>query len=127
MLVGILMNGYTPYLAAFWGITFCIIVGLVNPRNRLTLKDVFEGFVTGAKYALAIGAAAATVGIIIGVVTLTGVSFKVAFMVTSIASGWAAILLVAPELTTTIVGTLIFLPIALRPLLWKHGAPVGAN
>ena len=90
VLLGVLMNGYTPYLAAFWGITLCILVGLLNPRNRLTISDVFEGFVTGAKYALAVGAAAATVGIIIGVVTLTGVSFKVAFMVTSTASGWAA-------------------------------------
>lgn len=90
VLLGVLMNGYTPYLAAFWGITFCIVVGLVNPRNRLTLSDVFEGFVTGAKYALAVGAAAATVGIIIGIVTLTGVSFKVAFIVTSTASDWAA-------------------------------------
>ena len=89
VLVGILMNGYTPYLAAFWGITLCIVIGLVNPRNRLTLKDVFEAFVTGAKYALAVGAAAATVGIIIGIVTLTGVSFKVAYMVTSTAAGWA--------------------------------------
>ena len=90
VLLGVLMNGYTPYLAAFWGITLCILVGLLNPRNRLTISDVFEGFVTGAKYALAVGAAAATVGIIIGVVTLTGVSFKVAFMVTSTAAGWAA-------------------------------------
>ncbi len=89
-LLGVMMNGYTPYLAAFWGITLCILVGLLNPRNRLTVSDVFEGFVTGAKYALAVGAAAATVGIIIGIVTLTGVSFKVAFMVTSTASGWAA-------------------------------------
>lgn len=90
VLIGILMNGYTPYLAAFWGITLCILIGLVNPRNRLTPKDVFEAFVTGAKYALAVGAAAATVGIIIGVVTLTGVSFKVAYMVTSTAADWAA-------------------------------------
>ena len=36
------------------------------------------GFQVGAKYALAVGVAAATVGIIIGVVTLTGVGFKFA-------------------------------------------------
>src|SRR5690606_10785476 len=83
ILVAILMNGYTPYLAAFWGITACIVIGLVNPRNRLMPADIFEAFVTGAKYALAVGAAAATVGIVIGVVTLTGVSFKVAYIVTS--------------------------------------------
>jgi hypothetical protein len=34
---------------------------------------------TGAKYALAVGAAAATVGIVIGVVTLTGVGFKLSY------------------------------------------------
>ena len=39
--------------------------------------------------ALAVGAAAATVGIVIGVVTLTGVSFKIAYIVTSTAAGWA--------------------------------------
>ena len=72
--------------------TFCIIIGLVNPRNRMTIADVFAAFVVGAKYALAVGAAAATVGIIIGVFTLTGVSFKVAYIVTQTASDWAATL-----------------------------------
>jgi TRAP transporter 4TM/12TM fusion protein len=90
ILIGILLNGYTPYLAAFWGITACIVIGLINPGRRLTPRDIFDGFVTGAKYALAVGAAAATVGIVIGVVTLTGVSFKLAFIVTSTAAGWAA-------------------------------------
>ncbi|MBZ8134399.1 TRAP transporter permease [Afifella sp. IM 167] len=92
ILIGILMEGYTPYLAAFWGITACIVIGLVNPLNRITVKDVVEAFVLGAKYALAVGAAAATVGIIIGVVTLTGVSFKIAYMVTSTAGQWAELI-----------------------------------
>lgn len=92
VLVAILMNGNTPYLAAFWGITLCVLIGLVNPRNRMTFSDVFAAFVLGAKYALAVGAAAATVGIIIGVFTLTGVSFKVAYIVTQTAGGWAAVI-----------------------------------
>ncbi|WP_414833974.1 TRAP transporter permease [Afifella sp. YEN Y35] len=89
LLIGILLQGFTPYLAAFWGITACIVIGLVNPLNRIKVKDVVDAFVLGAKYALAVGAAAATVGIIIGVVTLTGVSFKIAYMVTSTAGQWA--------------------------------------
>jgi TRAP-type uncharacterized transport system fused permease subunit len=63
-LVALLLMGYTPYLAAFWGITLCVAVCLVNPRRRITLADLVDGFVTGAKYALAVGAAAAVVGII---------------------------------------------------------------
>ncbi len=92
ILIGVLLNGNTPYLAAFWGITSCIVIGFLNPRHRLTPRDVFESFVIGAKYALAVGAAAATVGIVIGVVTLTGVSFKVSYIVTSNAAAWAAVI-----------------------------------
>ncbi|MYZ49349.1 TRAP transporter permease [Propylenella binzhouense] len=109
ILIAVLMNGKTPYLAAFWGITSCMAVGLLNPRRRLTPRDIFDGFVTGAKYALAVGAAAATVGIIIGVVTLTGVSFKIAYIVTSTASGWAESIqtLLPFELMTTAALTLL--------------------
>ena len=44
-----------------------------------------SGLRDGAKYALAVGAAAATVGIVVGVVTLTGVGFKLSSIVTSTA------------------------------------------
>jgi TRAP-type uncharacterized transport system fused permease subunit len=45
---------------------------------------------TGGKYALAVGAAAATVGLVIGVVTLTGVGFKLSTLITGAAQGLAA-------------------------------------
>jgi TRAP transporter 4TM/12TM fusion protein len=89
-LIGVLLAGYTPYLAAFWGITLCIVVGLLNPRRRMTFLELFEGLRDGAKYALAVGAAAATVGIVVGVVSLTGVGFKVSYIVTSTAAEMAA-------------------------------------
>ncbi|TDX88144.1 TRAP transporter 4TM/12TM fusion protein [Neorhizobium sp. R1-B] len=89
VLIAVLLSGYTPYLAAFWGITLCVAVGLLNPRRRMSFTDVFEGLRDGAKYALAVGAAAATVGIIVGVVTLTGVGFKISFIVTSTAAQMA--------------------------------------
>ncbi len=88
-LIAILMAGYTPYMAAFWGITLCVAVGLFNPRKRMSLLEVFEGLGDGAKYALAVGAAAATVGIVVGVVTLTGVGFKLSYIVTSTAANMA--------------------------------------
>lgn len=89
VLIAVLMSGYTPYLAAFWGITLCIAVGLLNPRRRMSFTELFEGLRDGAKYALAVGAAAATVGIIVGVVTLTGVGFKISYIVTSTAAQMA--------------------------------------
>lgn len=83
MLVGVLASGRTPYLAAFAGITGCIVVGMLNPAQRLKWRDLYDAFETGAKYALAVGAAAGCVGIVIGVVTLTGVGFKISSIVIS--------------------------------------------
>jgi len=45
----------------------------------------------GAKYALAVGAAAATVGIVVGVVSLTGMGFKLSFMITRLAADLGAL------------------------------------
>jgi TRAP-type uncharacterized transport system fused permease subunit len=140
LLIGILVSGRTPYLAAFTGISSCAIVGLTTragqPRHnwallagctrlllvlvfggietswsswhlrrgagghaaagwpsriqgRIGLPALVEAFSTGAKYALAVGAAAATVGIVIGVVTLTGVGFKLSTIITGAAQAVA--------------------------------------
>ena len=131
MLVGLLVSGRTPYLAAFWGITGCIVVGLLNPRRRLTPRAIVEGFIVGAKYALAVGAAAATVGIIVGVVTLTGVGFKISYIVTSTAADLAgAATAVLPAFlgdvpTLTLVFTLMMTGIVC--ILMGAGVPTTAN
>jgi TRAP transporter 4TM/12TM fusion protein len=136
VLLAVLFSGYTPYLAAFWGITACVVVGMSQRHPLVALAtggaiiacavtgllttgeatvalfaagaavslvfalrdaggrqaaiEIADAFVTGAKYAIAVGAAAATVGIIVGVVTLTGVGFKISSIVTSSAGAIAA-------------------------------------
>ncbi|MBT9372261.1 TRAP transporter permease [Rhizobium sp. CSW-27] len=131
VLIAVLMSGYTPYLAAFWGITLCVAVGLLNPRRRMSFGEVFDGLRDGAKYALAVGAAAATVGIIVGVVTLTGVGFKISYIVTSTAAQiatWVGTLLpaglFAPQ-TLTLLFTLIMTGVVC--ILMGCGIPTTAN
>ena len=131
VLIGVLVSGRTPYLAAFAGITACIVVGLLNPVQRLRWRDLYDAFETGAKYALAVGAAAGTVGIVIGVVTLTGVGFKVSFIVIAasqaIAGAAAAILpdfLVNMQTLTLIAALMIT---GLVCILMGCGIPTTAN
>ncbi|TXL82416.1 TRAP transporter permease [Vineibacter terrae] len=101
-----LFDGSTPYLAAFWGITLCIVVGLARPAVgavhagggavaaalRAAFMDLVDAFVMGAKYALAVGGAAAAIGIIIGVVTLTGTALKFATIIVGVANDGASLL-----------------------------------
>jgi TRAP transporter 4TM/12TM fusion protein len=62
---------------------------LAQVRGRIAYSVLWEALETGAKYALAVGAAAATVGLVIGVVTLTGVGFKVSYIITTAAQALA--------------------------------------
>ncbi len=130
-LIAILLSGYTPYLAAFWGITGCVLVGFINPAGRLSIADLIDAFVTGAKYALAVGAAAATVGIVVGVVTLTGVGFKVSFIVTSGAREAAAwIMPLIPFNLVSPQGLSLFLTLVLTGIvciIMGCGIPTTAN
>jgi len=131
LLVAIISTGRTPYMAAFWGISACIVVGFLNPRNRLTLPDLYNCFKMGAKYALAVGASAAAVGIIVGVVSLTGMGFKVSFMVTSAAQQLAELMVpFVPFGFTDLAGITLFLTLvftAFSCILLGAGIPTTAT
>ena len=65
------------------------VLAVFNPQKRLTMPELSESVETGVKYALAVGAASAAVGIVVGVINTTGVGFRIGFMVTSGAAGMA--------------------------------------
>ena len=60
----------------------CTAVATLNPQARITLPEMATTFETGVKYALAVGAASAAVGIVVGVINTTGIGFRIGFMVT---------------------------------------------
>lgn len=86
ILVYMILSGKTPDFAAVYGIIACVVVGFLNPVNRLTLPDLWQALADGARNTLAVGAAAATVGIVVGVVTLTGVGFRLGYVVVQTAT-----------------------------------------
>ena len=102
-----------------------------NIKGRISMTVLVEALETGAKYALAVGAAAATVGIVIGVVTLTGVGFKVSYIITGAAqamAGGVASILPASWIsmnTLTLVAALIMT--GLVCILLGCGIPTTAN
>ena len=59
------------------------VIGVFNPQKRIKLPEFLDAVETGVKYALAVGAASAAVGIVVGVINTTGVGFRIGFMVTT--------------------------------------------
>ena len=103
----------------------------IAAKSRIAKKDLVEAFETGAKYALAVGAAAATVGIVIGVVTLTGVGFKLSYIITSAAQTLASTALailptgLVETKTLTLLAALIMTAVVC--VLMGCGIPTTAN
>lgn len=131
ILITMIVRGYTPYWAAFWGITSCIVVGFLNSKNRLTIRDLVDAFQLGAKYALAVGAAAAAVGIIVGVITSSGMGFKLSFVVTDFAGTTAQdIHTLLPFLPFTVEALSLFLTlifVAMACIVMGAGLPTTAT
>jgi TRAP transporter 4TM/12TM fusion protein len=100
-------------------------------RGRIAPGTLLEVFETGAKYALAVGAAAGTVGIVIGVVTLTGVGFKISFIITSAATSLAQNLTaIVPAWLATTQGLALLAALVMTGvvcILMGCGIPTTAN
>ena len=133
VLLYVLFSGFTPYMAAFWGITTAIVVGLVNPMRRVSWREFLEAFYEGGRGALAVGAICAAVGIVIGVISLTGLAFRLGFMVTGAAQDLGQILhaglsIVTWELLTlkdiTLFLSMVFIGVAC--ILMGAGVPTTA-
>ena len=98
ILVYFILSGKTPDYAAVYGIIACVVVGFLNPTHRLSIKDLWDSLAAGAKNTLAVGAAAATVGVVVGVVTLTGVGFRLGYVVVQTANDIGTFLSALPIL-----------------------------
>lgn len=82
-----LITGYSPVKASFYAIVITFIASMLSKETRLTPKRLLIAFEKGATNALSIVAACATAGIIVGVVTLTGLGLRFAGLIVDLSSG----------------------------------------
>lgn len=101
-----LLAGYTPLKAAFNGILISFALSWMNKETRLTIPHIVEAFEAGARSALGVACACATVGIIVGMGTLTGLALRIANAIVSLAS-------VGPEnFFVTMMSGILSMPVA---------------
>lgn len=104
VVIYLLTAGYTPIRAALGAIVSAILCAAIRKDTRLSFKDIIDGLITGAKSALTVVAACACAGIIIGVVTQTGLGLKVGSVLVSLAQGNLILTLFFTMITSLILG-----------------------
>ncbi len=101
-IVYLLIAGYTPMRAALWAIGLTILSSMLRAATRISFRDVIAGLEDGARSALGVIIACATAGVIIGVVTKTGLGLRLGSELVYLAKG-----LLLPTLFFTMITSLL--------------------
>ena len=87
VIVYLLVSGFTPMRAALAAILLSICCASLRSSTRITFRQGVQGLIDGSMGVLGVLIACATAGIIIGVVTKTGVGLKVATALLDLSGG----------------------------------------
>lgn len=135
VIVYLLVIGKTPMFAALWGIISSILIGFINSyldeNQQFGIKEVIKGLEEGARGALPVVMACASAGIIVGVVTLTGLGIKLSHGIVLLSKGNIYLTMFLTMIASIILGmgmpttaNYIVQATIAAPALIKIGVPV---
>ena len=103
-LVFLLVKGNSPMRAGLWAILITILVSYIRVETRMNPKRILSALESGAKGAVQVGIACATAGIIIGVLTLTGLGMRFNSIILLISQGSLILTLILTMFTSLLLG-----------------------
>ena len=105
IVIGVLLVGRSPAMAGFWAVIAALIIGFILDADlRRRPWQLIEAFQKGGKACAQILIAVGAIGIIIGVVNLTGVGLRFANMVVALSEGSLFIGLLLAMLASLVLG-----------------------
>jgi TRAP transporter 4TM/12TM fusion protein len=126
-----LMNGKTLMYAAFSGIVSAILLSLIRRQTRGSLAGWIRGFTTGALSGAQIAASVGCIGIILQVITLTGVGIKLPALVEAWSGGNVSLALLIVAVVSIILGcgvstlaVYLIVAIVAAPVMLNLGIPM---
>ena len=102
VIVYLLVSGYTPMRAALVAIVLSIVCSALRKSTRMKPIEIVRGLDKGARNVLSVLVACASAGIVIGVVTKTGVGLKLASGLLALSGG-----LLLPTLFFTMITAIV--------------------
>lgn len=104
LLVTLLLTGFTPLFAGVVSIGCTVVVSWLRPSTRMGLYDIVKSLEEGARGVIGVGVACLVIGMIIGVVSLTGLGLNLGFFIVQFTSGSALIASVLVMIMSIILG-----------------------
>lgn len=100
----LMLIGRSPGFAAFWATISCVAVSWVNKETRMGPKEIWEAIQTGARNTLLIGATVGVIGVIVGVISLTGMGLKFSDLIIALAGDSLLLAIILIALASLVLG-----------------------
>lgn len=135
-LVGMMtLLNWSPTRSAFFAILLTLAIGFIQKTGRISLTKLIDIFRQAGMTMLEVVTACATAGIIIGVLSLTGLGLQLSSVLTSLAGGSLPILLVLTMIVSLVLGMgltttacYVILAVLVAPAMIKMGIdPMAAH
>ena len=104
LLYMLLFSGKTVIFSAFCTIIATIAVSMIRKETRMSFKDILDAFEEGTRSVVSVAIACAVVGIILGVVSLTGFGLNMANAIIQLGNTSLLATLVLTMVTCMILG-----------------------
>jgi TRAP transporter 4TM/12TM fusion protein len=132
--IGILMvAGLSAFRAVFWATVLAFALSFIRQESALTPRRLLAALRGGGAGVLGVAATTATAGIIVGVVTLTGLGLKIAGIIVALAGGhlfltvvYSAIAVWLLGLAVPVTASYIIAAVMVAPALVQSGVPLPA-
>jgi TRAP transporter 4TM/12TM fusion protein len=132
VLMGALIWGWAPGTSAVFGIVTAIALSWLGPGGtRLGPAKIWEALVEGGKASLFVAALTGAVGILIGVLALTGIGIRFSYVLVELAGGSLPLTLLLLAVSTLVLGlalpitaTYLMVAVVAVPVLADLGVPL---
>jgi TRAP transporter 4TM/12TM fusion protein len=84
-IVILMLQGFTTFRSVYWATVLAVVLSFLNREAALTPPRLARALSAGGRGVLPVAATTAAAGIIVGVVTLTGLGLKVAGLIVALA------------------------------------------
>ncbi len=128
--VAFMLVGYSPMLAVFWSTMLTLAMSFLRPETALKGQKFVRALADGSIGVLSAATTCASAGIIVGVVTLTGLGLKFSSIVIAYAGGsllltalYTALIVWVIGLAVPVTASYIICAVIAAPALTKLGVP----
>jgi TRAP transporter 4TM/12TM fusion protein len=104
ILVGLLLSGWSLMWAAFSSIVALVVLATLRKLTRMSLKDIIEALGDATQKAIPVAVACGAAGIIYGVISATGVGFKISSTLVALAGANKFMVLALSMLSGILLG-----------------------